>query len=109
MTCTVPETDLMQYADAELSAERIAALDQHLQICPACVARLAEAMQMKRAVGGAGLRYEPSPEFRARVRRSIGPKRRSLWIPALAFAAMILLVSAIAVRVLSARAVGTQL
>jgi anti-sigma factor RsiW len=99
----------MQYADAELSAERAAALDEHLQTCPACVARVAQAMQMKRAVGAAGLRYEPSPEFRARVRQSIGPKRRSLWIPALAFAAMILLVSAVGLRVLTARSESTQL
>ena len=109
MTCTVPETDLMQYADAELPAERAAVLDQHLQTCPACVARVAQAMQMKRSVASAGLRYEPSPAFRARVRRSIAPRRRSLWIPALAFAAMILLASAVGLRVLTARSLGAQL
>jgi anti-sigma factor RsiW len=110
MTCAVPETDLMQYADSELSADRAAALDQHLQACPACVTRIAQAMQMKRSIGSAGLRYQPSPELRARVRRSITPsRRRPLWVPALAFAAMLLIASAVGLRVLTARAVSRQL
>ena len=110
MTCAMPNTELMQYADSELAPDRAAAFEQHLASCPECAAHLAQALQLKRSVRLAGMRYQPSPELRARVRNQIAPKRRRIgWIPALAFALVLILASVAIVRVMTARAASEQL
>jgi anti-sigma factor RsiW len=110
MSCATSNADIMQYADAELSPDRTAALEAHIQSCSECAIRVAQALQLKRSVHAAGLRYEPSVEFRARVRNSIAPRtRRFAWIPAIAFAAVILVASIVAIRVAATRAVSQQL
>ena len=110
MTCSTPNSEIMLYADAELSPDRASAIEAHLRSCGDCTSRLAQALQLKRAVRGAGLRFAPSAEMRARVRATISPRRRrSAWIPALAFAALLLIVSAVAVRFMTARSLSQQL
>lgn len=111
MDCSIANTDIMQYADGELAPERATALEAHLQSCSDCTLRLAEALRLKRSVRAAGLRYQPSPGLRARIRRQIVPRPRRAWnwVPALALATIILLASVVAIRVIGARAESQQL
>jgi anti-sigma factor RsiW len=117
MSCSTSNTEIMQYADAELAPERAAAVEAHLQSCTECALRLAQAMQLKRAVRIAGDRYQPSAELRSRIRTQTAPGRPTLaafarvgsWVPALALAALVLIASAVAIRVITARAESRQL
>lgn len=110
MACAMPSSELMQYADAELAPDRAAAFETHLQSCSECAIQLAQALQLKKSVHLAGLRYEPSPELRARVRSQVAPQRRRvLWLPVIALAAVLVLVSVVIVRVVTARAASQQL
>ncbi len=110
MACATPNTELMQYADAELALDRAAALEAHLAGCFDCTSRLAQALQLKRAVREAGLRYEPSPRLRAQVRSQITPKaRRARWLPVIAFAAVLILAGVAVIRIMTARAASQQL
>jgi anti-sigma factor RsiW len=109
MSCSMPNTEIMQYADAELTPERAAAFEAHLQSCGGCAVRLAQAMQLKRSVRVAGVRYQPSAELRVRVRQSVAPERRFSWIPVLAFAVIALVAGAVTVRTMITRAVSQQL
>ncbi len=110
MACAVPTSELMQYADSELAPERAAEFESHLSGCSECTSRLAQSLQLKRAVRAAGLRYTPSAELCARIRGQVArPRRRVLWLPVLALAAVLILVSVVAIRVLTARAASEQL
>lgn len=111
MACAMPTSELMQYADAELAPDRVAAFEAHLQSCSECALQLAQTLQWKKSVHMAGLRYEPSAELRARVRSHIVPpeRRRILWLPVIAFAAVLILASIVVIRVVTARAASQQL
>jgi anti-sigma factor RsiW len=110
MACAMPNSELMQYADAELAPDRIAAFEAHLQSCGECALQLAQTLQLKRSVHAAGLRYEPSPQLRARVRSHVAPQRRRiLWLPVIACAAVLVLASVVVIRVVTARAASQQL
>ena len=110
MACAMPSSELMQYADAELTPERAAAFEAHLNSCGECAAQLAQALQLKKSVHLAGVRYEPSRELRARVRSQIAPQRRRvLWLPVIAIAAVLVLFSVVVIRVVTARAASEQL
>jgi anti-sigma factor RsiW len=91
---------LDQYLDSELSAEEMRGMDAHLRECASCSGDALRRMQLKRATRLAGQRYTPSAEFRRRIERKMAaksPARRWLWIPALAMAAVVLLVATITV------------
>jgi anti-sigma factor RsiW len=87
MTCEAWETKLDAYADAELPAETMRSVAEHLSGCPACTAEMVQIMQQKRVTAVAGKRYTASPELRARVRHQIAAKpARSAWQWALGLA-----------------------
>lgn len=88
------------YLDSELSAEEMRGMDAHLRECASCSGDALRRMQLKRATRLAGQRYTPSAEFRRRIERKVAakrPARRWLWMPALAMAAMVLLVATVTV------------
>ncbi len=120
MACAMPNSELMQYADAELAPDRAAAFEAHLQSCGECAIQLAQALQLKKSVRMAGLRYEPSAELRARIRGQVGAESPTLakqarvrhlrlWVPVLAIAAVLMLASAVVIRVVTTRAASQQL
>src|SRR5271165_3548888 len=74
MACDAWAAKLDAYLDGELGAAEARELNAHIKGCGACVADALERVQVKRAVAGAGERYEPSAEFRARVLKSVAVK-----------------------------------
>jgi anti-sigma factor RsiW len=78
-------------------------LDGHLRSCPSCAADVLSRLQTKRAVHSAGQRYNPSPEFRERIRKSIATKPRYLpvriWLGATAAVALLLIVGTVTLSV----------
>ncbi len=99
MSCSPWLAQLDRLADGELSPAQAAALAAHLRSCGECTAEAAARLAMKRALRAAGRAYQPSPQFRERVRQSItAPRRRrwsSGWFPALATAAALVVVVAV--------------
>lgn len=92
---------LDQYLDSELSTEEMRGMEAHLRQCPSCASDALRRLQLKRTTRVAGQRYAPSAEFRRRIEKQIAaknrPARRWLWMPALAMAAVVLLVATITV------------
>lgn len=89
MNCVSPER-LDLYADGELPPHELGELQEHLQTCSTCAAEALSRMQMKRSVRAAATdAFVPSPHFRAQLRNSILPTRKSRagWWPAVSFAA----------------------
>jgi anti-sigma factor RsiW len=62
------------YLDGELPSDEMRAADAHVRSCPTCAAAVLNRVQMKRAVQGAGKRYEPRAEFRAQIAKMVGGK-----------------------------------
>jgi anti-sigma factor RsiW len=56
-------------ADGELSAEQLAAANEHLAGCPACTSNALYQSLLKSATAKAGQRYAPSPQFQERLAR----------------------------------------
>jgi anti-sigma factor RsiW len=81
MACEVWRGKLDAYLDGELPAAEAAALAAHLRECASCAADALGRVQIKRAVGAAGRRYEPSAQVRARIARSVTAKsqKQTLW------------------------------
>lgn len=71
MECQVWAEQLDTYLDGELPSSEMAAFDAHIRSCPSCAANVLGRVQMKRAVRAAGIRFQPSPEFRARMQKKI--------------------------------------
>jgi len=63
------------YLDGELSAAEMSALDGHVRGCSACAADVLNRVQLKRAIKISGRRYQPRPEFRAKIERQLRPRR----------------------------------
>jgi anti-sigma factor RsiW len=84
--------------DGELAADDARALQEHLRGCSSCAAEGLARLQQKLAVRAAGPRFTPDPAFRARIAKSIAARKPSpwkrYWLPALATAAVLLMVSA---------------
>jgi len=76
MACDAWQEKLDAYVDGELPSSDAATLARHLRECAACAAEALDRVQMKRAVAMAGKRYEPSAQFREKVRQSLGKSRR---------------------------------
>ncbi|HJT69125.1 MAG TPA: zf-HC2 domain-containing protein [Terriglobales bacterium] len=81
-------TQLDAYADGELQPPELSKLETHLRSCPSCAAEALGRIQMKRSISAAATKaFNPSPEFRARIERSIlrRTRRSSQWLPKLVF------------------------
>jgi len=94
MTCDETRQKLDAYVDGAGSPAELAAFEDHVRGCPACAADAIRRMQMKRLTRAAAARYTPSPEFRARLEKSIQSKRPPGWtfgwMPRFAAAAVLL-------------------
>lgn len=68
------------YLDGELSSQEMHDLDAHLKSCTDCAAEVLHRVQLKRALKSGGQRFQPSAEFRQRIRHQIAAKpKRSSW------------------------------
>ena len=76
MACESWPEKLDAYVDGELPPAEASSLAAHLRECAGCAAEALERVQMKRAIAVAGKRYEPSAEFREKVRQSLDKNRR---------------------------------
>ena len=94
MNCEAWRGKLDAYADAELPAETMTAIAEHLSGCPACTAGIVQILQQKRVTALAGKRYSPSPEFRAKILRQVSPRPK--WYSVFAWAAAVGAVAVIA-------------
>jgi anti-sigma factor RsiW len=107
MTCDLWREKIGAFVDAELSSQDEAAFSAHLHTCASCSAEVIQQFQLKRATQAAGGRYKGAApaELRQKVLRDLSAEpalpapiaeRRRLWrwnwTPALAAAAVILLV-----------------
>src|SRR5262249_7789440 len=93
MTCDwAPKLDL--YVDGELFGGELTEVETHLQACPTCAADALSRLQLKRMTHAAG-RFSPRPEFRLKIAQSINAAKRPRWLrrwaPALAAAAVLVL------------------
>jgi anti-sigma factor RsiW len=102
MVCETWAEKLDAYLDGELAPAEARALGEHLRGCGGCAAESLSRVQQKRAVQAAGQRFTPDPAFRARIQKSIAPRRPSrwkgFWFPALAGAMALLIVGAISLH-----------
>jgi anti-sigma factor RsiW len=84
------------YADAELSADEMRAMGDHLRTCASCAPDLLSRVQWKRAIRTAGTRYSPSLALRHRVQETLSEKNKTVWrwkrVPKLATAAALVVV-----------------
>jgi anti-sigma factor RsiW len=115
MNCDTSTPKLDAYLDGELAAADMSALDEHIRNCPKCAAQALSRVQMKLALKTAGKRFTPSPEFKARMLKTIqreqpAPARVSRWYLAWAFpaAALALLLVTVLITGLSDRRAQQQ-
>jgi anti-sigma factor RsiW len=98
MACDSWSEKLDAYFDGELAADDARALQEHLRGCSSCAAEGLARLQQKLAVRAAGQRFTPDLAFRARIEKSIAARKPSpwkrYWVPAVATAAVLLIVSA---------------
>ncbi len=80
MACPTWQTQLDAYVDAELQADQMRALDEHLRSCPSCALETANRIRQKHATRLAGARFQAAPEFRARMMKQLKPEPRKSWI-----------------------------
>ena len=117
MTCELWETKIDAYVDGELAGDEQRAFREHLASCGACSQETLGRMELKRAVRGAGMRHQATPDFRARIARQItahSPKvvavergsRTGAWYPRLAAVAVVLI--AFGISILHVRAMQKQ-
>ena len=79
MACEQWQSQLDTYLDGELPADAMRTLDAHLRACPNCAADVLARVQLKRSVKAAGARFTASSEFRNKIQKQIGSKRRWSW------------------------------
>jgi anti-sigma factor RsiW len=91
MACDSWRNKIEAYADAELSADEMRAMGDHLRGCASCTADLLSRVQLKRAVKTAGNRFSPSLDLRQRVQKGLTAANKPVslwgWMPKLAAAA----------------------
>jgi anti-sigma factor RsiW len=78
MACDAWGQKLDAYVDGELAPSDATAFAAHLKTCLACATDALELTRMKRSVGVAGKRYEPSVQFRNRIAQRVSEK--SVWV-----------------------------
>ncbi len=112
MNCEAWQTKLDAYADAELPAETMRFMAEHLSGCPACTAEIVQIMQLKRVTAVAGKRCTAAPELRARVRQLVAGKPARggwQWALGLALAAVVVIGLGLAIVLPSRTAARDQL
>lgn len=101
MACESWRDKLDAYVDGELPSSEASALAAHMRQCADCAADALQRVQLKRAVAIAGKRYEPSAEFRQKMRKSISATRQrstSYWWKLVVAPAALLLILSLAVN-----------
>jgi anti-sigma factor RsiW len=105
MSCELWQDWLDVYVDEGCTPEQLEGIEDHLRGCTSCSAEVLARMQMKRATRAAAARYAPSPEFQARIAKSLQNRRKSLWaitwIPGLAIVAASFVILAVSFTMLS--------
>lgn len=95
MGCDQWTEKLDAYFDGELPVDQARAVAEHLRGCAACAADGLARVQQKRAVRDAGLMFTPNPAFRARIEKSLVPRRIfpkiQIWFPVLATTVAVLI------------------
>ena len=98
MACDSWSAKLDAYVDGELSSSESKAVATHLRECTSCAAYALGLVQMKRSIAAAGKRYQPRPEFREKIQKTIGSKRQRggswYWKIVAVPAALVLILSA---------------
>ena len=98
MSCDQWSEKLDTYLDGELSAAEARAVAEHVRACAACAADALSRVQQKRAIRDAGQRFAPNPAFRARIEKSLAPRRpfleKRFWLPVLAISVGVLVAGA---------------
>jgi len=96
-SCSQDRNALAAYLDGELPADQERSLQEHLRTCPACAARVASLVSLRRAMKPAATRFVPSAEFRRKVQGRVAPKRSvgSRWMWPAAVAALAVMVLAV--------------
>lgn len=110
MNCEMWQDKLDAFVDAELPPAQAAAFEEHLRGCPACSAETRARQQLKRETHLAGQAFAPPAELAQKIRREYAPARRR-WalIPALAGAALAVVVVLLATTWMQHRAVEQQM
>ena len=95
MTCDTLHEWLDAYIDVNCPPEELEQLEEHLHTCSSCVFEALHRMQLKRATKAAAAeRFAPSPEFHARMAKSLQASRKprftGFWVPSLSLAACLL-------------------
>lgn len=97
MACELWRDKLDAYVDGELPSSEAGGLAAHLRQCADCAADALQRVQMKRAIGTAGRKYEPSADFREKIRKAVAVKSQRtgswLWKLVVAPALLVLLLS----------------
>ena len=98
MSCDQWSEKLDTYLDGELSAAEARAVAEHVRGCAGCAADALSRVQQKRAIRDAGQRFAPNPAFRARIEKSLAPRKRfaasRMWLPVLAVSVGLLVAGA---------------
>ena len=109
MTCELWRDQIEAYIDGELAASHDAEVALHLRGCVECNSYAADAIHLKRAVAGAGRRYQPTAEFRQKIAESIGAREGSRWrVPWFSFSLVVALLVAVAVGLVVMRGHNTD-
>jgi anti-sigma factor RsiW len=99
MACEQWREKLDAYIDAELPPDQDRDVRAHLAACSACANAALDRVRMKRSIQSAGMRYQPDPAFRARIRQTVtanrSPRRSRRWPLVLAFTAACVLLAAV--------------
>lgn len=104
MKCDVWKDKLDAYVDAELPAETMRVMAEHLSGCPVCTSEIVQIMQQKKVTSVVGRRYAPSAELRSRVLKQMaGKPKRRVWQWATAMAVTALLVVGVGLGVVAPR------
>jgi anti-sigma factor RsiW len=96
MTCTEIRPLLHAFLDDELDPDRAAAVQTHLDTCPACAREHAAHRALRAGLRDEALRFDPPRNFDRRIRAALkeaaprpGPRRFWTWLPAGAAAALL--------------------
>lgn len=80
MACDTWRSKIAAYADAELSADEMRVMGDHLRACSSCTSDLLGRVQLKRAIKTAGKPYSPSLVLRQRVEKEIATRKKPVWL-----------------------------
>jgi anti-sigma factor RsiW len=95
MNCELWQDKIDAFVDSELSSDEARSFDEHLRSCAGCAQETFARQRLKAETRLAGQRYVPSAEFAERIAQRIAPKRKRspVWMPAIATAFALLLLT----------------